>query len=212
LIRPLTTHSAFQGGLNNGGPAGLIYGYIWTWFGTVLQVLVMSEMASMIPLSGGQYNWVAILCPPWCSKFFSYVTGWVTFVAWQAVLASAALLGGTMIQGLLILNYPDYVFYAWQGTLLFYAIVALALFVNTVLARLLPAIESGILVIHIVGFFGILIPLVYLAPHGSPSDVFTLFNNGGGWATDGLSFFVGETTVMFAFVGIDAAAHMGMLA
>ena len=34
-------------GLENGGPAGLIYGYLFVWCGVSLQALVMAEMASM---------------------------------------------------------------------------------------------------------------------------------------------------------------------
>ncbi|MCJ1426816.1 hypothetical protein MMC29_004719, partial [Sticta canariensis] len=200
--------TVFQSGLNNGGPSGLIYGFIFTWIGSILQALVMAEMASMIPLAGGQYNWVAILSPPSCSKFLSYLTGWMTVISWQAALASSAFLGGTMIQGLLVLNYEGYNFKKWHGTLLLYAIIALSLFVNTYFARLLPKIESMVLFVHVVGFFCILIPLVYLAPHGSPKDVFATFNNGGGWGTEGLSFFIGLSTSMFAFIGCDAASHM----
>jgi hypothetical protein len=37
----------FQTGLANGGPSGLVYGYIFTWIGTVFQGLVMAELASM---------------------------------------------------------------------------------------------------------------------------------------------------------------------
>lgn len=106
-----------------------------------------------------------------------------------------------MIQGLLVLNYEGYNFKRWHGTLLLYAIIALSLFVNTYFARLLPKIESMVLFVHVVGFFCILIPLVYLAPHGSPKDVFATFNNGGGWGTEGLSFFIGMSTSMFAFIG-----------
>ncbi len=37
----------FSSGLVNGGPAGLIYGFIFAWIGTILQAIVMGEMASM---------------------------------------------------------------------------------------------------------------------------------------------------------------------
>ncbi len=67
-----------------------------------------------------------------------------------------------------------------------------------------------ILVIHIAGFFGILIPLVYLAPHSSATDMFTRFENGGGWSTQGLSFFVGLVTDVYSFLGADSVCHMGM--
>jgi amino acid transporter len=124
----------------------------------------------------------------------------MTVISWQAALASCAFLGGTMIQGLLVLNYDSYDYQRWHGTLLFYAVIAVSLFINTYLARVLPTIESTILVIHIIGLFGILIALVYLAPHKSASDVFATFGNAG-WSTDTLSFFVGLSTSMFAFVG-----------
>ena len=126
----------------------------------------------------------------------------MTVISWQAALASSAFLGGTMIQGLLVLNYDGYKFERWHGTLLFYAIISLSLFINTYLARLLPKIEAMVLIIHIVGFICILVPLIYLAPHDSAKYVFTTFNNGGGWRTEGLSFFVGLPTTMFAFIGM----------
>lgn len=36
-----------KNGLENGGPAGLVYGFLFAWAGAVLQALVMAEMASM---------------------------------------------------------------------------------------------------------------------------------------------------------------------
>lgn len=52
VFLPLLTNSirTFQLGLTNGGPAGLIYGFIFAWFGTTLQALVMGEMASAFVL------------------------------------------------------------------------------------------------------------------------------------------------------------------
>ena len=34
-------------GLQNGGPAGLIYGFLFVWCGASFQTLVMAELASM---------------------------------------------------------------------------------------------------------------------------------------------------------------------
>lgn len=106
-----------------------------------------------------------------------------------------------MIQGLIVLNNPDYTPARWQGTLLFYAMIIFSLFFNTYLVIYLPKIEGLILIIHIGGFFGVLIPLVYLAPHSSASVVFTQFENGGAWPTQGLSFFVGIVTGVYSFLG-----------
>ena len=86
----------------------------------------MAEMASMlvsiphffqlilysyrIPLAGGPFNWVAILSPPKYRNFLSYLAGWLTLIAWQSIVAGTAYVCGTLIQGLLVLNYPGYVF------------------------------------------------------------------------------------------------------
>lgn len=86
-------------------------------------------------------------------------------------------------------------------------VIALSLFINTYLARLLPNIEAIVLIIHVVGFFGILIPLIYLAPKSSVSDVFETFINSGGWSTDGLAFFVGSIQAMFSLIGKCISCH-----
>lgn len=116
-------------------------------------------------------------------------------------MAATAYVSGTLVQGLLILNYPNYDFQRWHGTLLFYAALAFALFINTFFNRLLPAIESLMLLFHILGFFGLLIPLVHLSPHQPAKEVFTHFLNLGEWSTQGLSFFVGLITVAGSFPG-----------
>lgn len=82
-----------------------------------------------------------------------------------------------------------------------------ALLFNTVLARQLPNVESALLVLHVLGFFAILIPLTILAPHGSAHDVFAVFSNSGAFQTQGLSFFVGIITAVFAFVGMDSRSR-----
>ena len=200
--------NAFQAGLENGGPAGLIYGFFVTWIGVFSQAFVMAEMGAMIPLAGGQYNWVSILAPESCSKFLSYLAGWTSVIAWQATTCTTLYLAASMIQGLLIQNNSAYSPQRWHATLIGYAILAFSIFINTYLARALPKIESLCLLLHVFGFFFVLIPLVYFGPHGDPSAAFTQFLNEGHWPTQGLSFFIGLTTSMIAFVGLDAAAHM----
>ncbi|KAF4630642.1 hypothetical protein G7Y89_g7494 [Cudoniella acicularis] len=189
--------TVFAPGLANGGPSGLVYGYIVVVTGTMLQTLTMAEMASMIPLSGGL---LFLLLDP--------AQRWVTVIGWQAATTSSTFLAATMIQGLAVLNYPQYTPQPWQAVLLLYAVLAFATFINTFFASQLPAVESLILIVHILGFFAILIPLVHLAPHGSASDVFNTFLNEGDWNTTGLAFFIGLLTSVFALLGVDAAAHM----
>lgn len=154
-----------------------------------------------IPLAGGPFNWVAILSPGWCKKFLSYTAGWLTVIAWQGFVAEVCYTCASLIQGLIILNYPNYNPKLWQATLLFYAIALFGLFINTYLGRLLPRIEALMLILYILGFFGVLIPLAYLSPHTSAEKVFTVFQNLGGWNSMGLSFFVGWITSVTSFIG-----------
>ncbi|TGO31522.1 hypothetical protein BHYA_0586g00010 [Botrytis hyacinthi] len=162
----------------------------------------------MAPTSGGQYHWVSMLAPPSCAKFLSYLTGWLTLGGWQGSVASGGYLTGTMIQGLISLTIPSYIPHGWQGMLLFWAVILFAVSINTIVSSLLPKFEGLILILHICGFFAILITLVILGPHDTSKDVFTVWLNSGGWSTQGLSFFVGLTGNVFAFVGADGAFHM----
>ncbi|MCJ1437379.1 hypothetical protein MMC27_006766 [Xylographa pallens] len=160
------------------------------------------------PTAGGQYHWVSLLAPKSNQKVLSYITGWLTVAGWQANVASSAYVCGTLIQGFIEVLYPDYNPMLWHATLLLYGALALSIFTTTVVGTALPKIESTLLVIYTLGFFGVLVPSVYLGPHGSASDVLTTFNNGGGWSSQGLSFFVGISGNAFAFLGADSVYHM----
>lgn len=146
-------------------------------------------------------NRVAILAPPAWSNFLSYMTGWVTTIAWQAASIGESYINAILIQALVQLNYPDYQPHAWHGTLISYGLIAMSVLVTTMGAKIFPKVEAMTLVLHVTGFFAILITLVYLAPKNAPSDVFKVFINGGGFSTDGQSWLVGTVTVMFTFIG-----------
>lgn len=139
------------------------------------------------------------------SQIFTYVflqIGWTTLLGWQATVASSAYLGATLIQGLVVLNNPAYTIELWHGTLIIWAIVLLAVFFNTIIVRLLPQIEGLILILHVLGLFAILIPLVYMAPHDKAEHVFTTFLNEGMWPSEGIAFFLGLLFMVFSFLGM----------
>ena len=192
----------------NGGPPALIYGFIFTFCGTLATAASLAEMASFAPTSGGQYHWVAMLAPKRYSNFISWITGWIATLGWNANTAAGVFFSGTMIQGLLVLNYPDYVYQRWHGTLLMWAALLVCVFVNTVAARFLPKIEGVILILHTLGFFAILIPLLVLARKADASFVFKQFANEAGWSSNGLAWFVGLISSNLPFVGYDGPCHM----
>ncbi|KAI1390834.1 amino acid transporter [Hypoxylon trugodes] len=198
----------FTEAFENGGPAALAWGFPIAWVCSLSVYLCLSEMASIAPISGGQYFWVAILAPRKYKRFCGYLTGWLTSLAWIATLAVGSMFTGTIIQGLIILNYADYEAKSYHGTFLAWAVIAVTIFVNTVIAGLLPVLEGVILLIHVLGFIAILITLVYLSPHSSAEDVFFRSLNEGNWPTQGLSYCVGFIGNVATFVGADAAVHM----
>ncbi|KAI3324961.1 amino acid transporter-like protein [Xylariaceae sp. AK1471] len=200
----------FLTGLQNGGPSGIIYGFLLVWAGTLSVFITLSELASMAPTSGGQYHWVYMLAPPSTRKFFSYITGWLLVAGWQATTASGAYLAGTLIQGILILTHPDYLGKAqnWHGTLLFWAIILFCFIINIAVGSVLAKFEGLILFFHIAAFFGIIVSLLVLSEHADTEAVWNTFLNLGGWPTQGLSFSIGILGNVFAFIGGDGAIHM----
>ena len=162
----------------------------------------------MAPTSGGQYHWVSMLAPPRYSVFLSWITGWSAVLGWIANLTIGVWFVGTMIQGLLVLNYPSYGYERWHGTLILFAALLCCVIVNTLLGRVFPYIETFALALHIAGFFAIMIPLVVLAPKGSPSFVFAQFTDLAGWNSNGLAWFVGLISSNLGFIGYDGPCHL----
>lgn len=129
-------------------------------------------------------------------------------MGWQCAIVSIAFLAGTIIQGLLVLNKPDYDFQRWHGTLLVIAIATFSILFNTFLAKRLPSVEVFILILHVCGLFAIIIPLWVLAPRRTAKQVFTEFNDGGDWGSHGTATLVGFSTIITALIGYDCAVHM----
>ncbi|KAI0156447.1 putative GABA permease [Xylariaceae sp. FL1272] len=202
--------TTFLVGLQNGGPAGIVYSYLVVWAGTLSVFATLSELVSMAPTSGGQYHWVSMLAPASSRKFFGYLTGWLTITGWQALVASGGFVTGTLIQGLIVLTHPEYLpnMQNWHGTLLFWAVILGSYAINAAVGSVLAKFEGLVLVLHILGFFATVLPLVLLSQHVTAKDVFDTWLNLGGWQTQGLSFSVGILGNVFAFLGGDGAIHM----
>ncbi|OCL03636.1 amino acid transporter [Glonium stellatum] len=195
-------------GLTDGGLAGLIWSYIWTFVGFSFVMASLAEMASMAPTSGGQYHWVSEFAPPQYQKIMSYFIGWMSTLSWQAGTASGPFLVGTLIQACAIVMYPDYAPTNWQGTLMVIAVTIIVWFLNIWGSQAMPLIQNLMLVIHVFGFLAIVIVLWVLAPRNTAKVTFTQFTNDGGWNSIGLSLMVGQISAIYACICSDAAAHM----
>lgn len=130
---------------------------------------------------GGQYHWISEFAPRSQQKILSYFIGWLCTLGWQSGVAIGSFLAATQVQGLIVLNNPDYVFERWHGTLLTIAMVLFVFVFNTFLAKHLPLVEGLVLCLHLGGFVAILVPLWVLGPRGNSEQIWTEFSNGGGW-------------------------------
>lgn len=195
-------------GLLDGGPAGLIWSFVWTWSGFSTVMLSLAEMASMAPTAGGQYHWVSEFSPPSLQKPLSFFVGWMSTLSWQAGTASGPFLVGTLIQASAIVMYPDYAPTNWQGTLMVIAVTILVWALNVFCVRSMPMFQNVMLLIHVFGFLTIIIVFWVLSPRNSAEVTFTQFTNGGGWGSMGLTLMVGQLSAIYACICSDSAAHM----
>jgi choline transport protein len=142
------------------------------------------------------------------------LTGWLTVLGWIAALTSVCYFVADLILQLVTLNDLDSSYHraGWHASLLLWAVLLLCVFINVFVSGALPTIEVVVLIVHVLGFFGILVPMVYLSgTYNSAKVIFTTFNNTGQWQTTALAFFVGLQGNALAFVGTDSVVHVSTL-
>ncbi|KAK3677126.1 hypothetical protein LTR78_003331 [Recurvomyces mirabilis] len=195
--------------LTDGGTADLFWGFIAVAIGMTLVYASLAEMASISPTAGGQYHWVSEFAPPRIQKELSYIVGWLCAIGWQVYLAGVCFIIGSVIEGLIVLQVPGYELQPWHSTLLTIAVIAFSVVFNTALATRLPLIEGVMFILHLVGFFAIIIPLWVMAPRATAKDAILTFSNNGGWPSTGLSAMIGLTSPLSVMIGYGTLREFG---
>jgi len=130
-------------------------------------------------------------------------------LGWISLAGSAPFLAGTQIQGLIVLNNPDYVFERWHGTMLFWAILIGAAAICILCSNALPLIEKLTLVIHVGFFVIIIVTMAVVSPSKhTPEFVFTKFENNSGWDNDAVAWSIGLLSSCYVLIGYDGATHL----
>ncbi|OAX81530.1 hypothetical protein ACJ72_04122 [Emergomyces africanus] len=193
----------------NGGPRGLAWGIFVAVSGALAQSASLAEMAAMQPVAGAQHHWTSHLAPLRYNRFITWMQGWITWFAWVSLLAGVANNAANMIQGLAVVNYPNYVPQRWHLTLIIFAILIVEGLMNVYTVRLIPWIQLMAGTLHVVLFVIFIVVFVTMAPR-HPSD-FVFFNgqSASGWDNGFVSWNLGLLTPVWAFVGFDGAVHMG---
>lgn len=90
---------------------------------------------------------------------------------------------GLAVQGMIALNNPGYTVPSWHGVVLTIGAVLLTIIFNTVGLRKLPALEGGMLVIHVFAFIAVFTVLWVMGDRAPASEVFTEWSDPQGWGS-----------------------------
>ncbi|KAF2664356.1 putative GABA permease [Microthyrium microscopicum] len=190
--------------LVDGGRAGFFWSLVWSIAGMTLVTFSLAEMSSMAPTSGGQYHWVSEFAPVRYQKFLSYMSGWLSTMAWQAATASSGTLIGGIIQALISLNNPNYASPPWQLFLLAIAVMLSINLFNIYGGPLLAPMGNPMMFLHVALFVVIIAIFWALGPTVSAREVFVELSNTGGWSSIGLALCVGQVSAIFGLMFGDA--------
>lgn len=119
---------------------------------------------------------------------------------------------GTLFQAIISIQHPDYSAPRWQGTLLVIASVLIA-FVGVVFgSRVLHTWQNAVFILHIVLLFVFIVPIWVKVPSISHGEVWSEFENYGGWSSMALSILAGQLSGISNELGIDTVSQVITLA
>ncbi|KAH7116840.1 choline transport protein [Dendryphion nanum] len=195
-------------GINSGGPLLIIYGIILIAVVSTAVGISLSELASAMPNSGGQYFWANELAPKRFANFASYLTGWLAWSGSIFTSASVALAMGSALMGCWQLSHPDFVIQRWH-TFLAYQLANIFCFFFNCVGKTLPHVAKATLWISLLSWLVIMITVPAVAPtHQHAKFVFATFINNTGWSQGGIAFIVGLVNTNWAFACLDCATHL----
>jgi choline transport protein len=115
---------------------------------------------------------------------------------------------GSLIQTMILVMDENYGFPAWHGSLLAIFAMFLALLANVYGSKALPYWQNAVFAVHVLAYFGYIIPIWVSSPTATHAQVWADFSNEGGWNGLGLAVLVGQLSGISQNVGNDTAAHM----
>lgn len=121
---------------------------------------------------------------------------------WQAFAASSPFLGGTLIDTLIQFNNESYVSERWHGTMIYWAIVLLAMSICLYGNRMIPLIQNLTLILHISFFVIIVVVICAVSPsQHTAAFVFTESFNLSGWSSNGIAWCIGMLSSCYVLIG-----------
>ncbi len=199
-------------GMEEGGPAIIVWGWPIVGIFTLLVGLSMAEVCSSFPTAGGLYYWAAKLSPRH-GPAWSWFTGWFNFLGQVAVTAGIDFGAALFINFLFSLWFNFSVTTHWHTILIYAVVLLLHGLLNQFGIRLVALLNNVSVWWHIAGVLIIVGAMIFGlkagAHHASAKFVFTGLENLSGL---NLGWFyilpIGLLMAQYTFTGYDASAHM----
>ncbi|NEA73243.1 amino acid permease [Streptomyces sp. SID13588] len=195
-------------GMNTGGPAVIMWGWVGVGLMTLVVGLAMAEVCSAYPTSAGLYYWARALAPERSAAAWAWFTGWFNVLGQVAVTAGIDFGAASFLNAYLTLQFD------WPATpghtmLLFAGILVLHGVLNTFGVRIVALLNDISVWWHVIGVV-VIVGALAIVPdsHQSASFVFTEFVNNTGWNSSLYVVLIGLLMAQYTFTGYDASAHM----
>ncbi|KAJ6510808.1 APC amino acid permease [Mycena sanguinolenta] len=209
--------SLFLYGLNTGGPAVMVWGWVVVSFFTMLVGLAMAEVCSAHPTSGGPYFWAAMLSKPKNAPLASWITGWFNLLGQVAVTTGISFACATFLSTACTLK-TDFVPTSHTTIGIYAAVLVAQGTINTFGVEILHYLNNISVWWHAIGTFSLVVAILAKAPtHQSGTFVFKTFLDGtsadpnDGWgvrASHAYVVVIGILMAQYTLTGFDASAHM----
>ncbi|KAG0030251.1 hypothetical protein BGZ81_002885 [Podila clonocystis] len=208
IVSILTGLTSLYGtALNGGGPAVIIWGWVFVSLMSFIVAASMAEICSSYPTSGGLYYWSSKLAGD-KGPFYAWVTGWWNLLG-QFGCTAGIDFGLAMLLCSVISLSTDFMFERWHTVLIYFVLLIIHGLINTFAVRLISILNTISVWVHIGGVIVILVTLlVKVENKASASFVFTGFINNTGWSSSVYVVLLGLLQSQFTMTGYDASAHM----
>ncbi|KAF7373830.1 Amino acid transporter [Mycena sanguinolenta] len=208
-----------------GGPATIIWGWVFVSCLTVPLACSLGEICAKYPTSAGAYYWCFRLASPRHRLLFSWINGWLTMVGVWTIALSVTFGTAQLIVAGAGIYLPDWVVKPWQTCefeqyscdeiatyffgryfedLIFLAVTGVTVIFCVFFNRILPTIDVISAYWTLLGVIVTLVCVSVKAAAGRHSAAFALGHfdpSPSGW-TPGWAFFIGLLPVRHRFLSV----------
>ncbi|NGO73198.1 amino acid permease [Streptomyces boncukensis] len=195
-------------GMDTGGPAVMMWGWLFVGLMTLFVGLSMAEVCSSYPTSAGLYYWAHRMAPRRSAAAWAWFTGWFNTLGQIAITAGIDFGAANFLNAWLDLQF-GYEVTPGHTMTLFGAILILHGVLNTFGVRIVALLNEVSIWWHILGVILICGALVLIPDHHQSTNfVFGEFVNNTGFSSSLYVVAIGLLMAQYTFTGYDASAHM----